>query len=243
MSNLKHLCILLILMVVSATVAGCCCCMPGSPATTTTATPTPKPGAGTATPAPTQAPTPTPAARAPFEPKTTGDLFDYTKVHTVGYKASGAGTAGDTTVRIEYLGRTTYNGAEACHMKWYSAYVADGKDAEVQIEVYQDPVTKAMLGGHMKTLLNGQVFLDQPMTPVNLEHTSVPAASPDESPLVKVGTEKVAAGGRTYDCTKYSATDDEGTAYYWVSPDVPFPVKYEMPADEGTYVAVLTEWS
>ena len=68
--------------------------------------------------------------------------------------------------------------------------------------------------------------------------------------LTRVGTDTVTINGKTYACTKYTATitdasgGDKPVSYtYWSSPEAPAPVQYTMSSD-GTTIATtqLTGW-
>jgi len=60
--------------------------------------------------------------------------------------------------------------------------------------------------------------------------------------ITNAGSESVTVPAGTYNCTKYTSTGDEYAGTYWVTPDVPVPVKMVLnDKDLGTFE--LESWS
>jgi hypothetical protein len=64
--------------------------------------------------------------------------------------------------------------------------------------------------------------------------------------LARVGSDTVTIDGKTYACTKYTATitsEDTPVQYtFWASPDAPVPVQYTYATADGTVTTQLTGW-
>lgn len=257
--NIKQLSILLVLAIAIVSLSGCICCCNTAGGTTDnpTVTATAKVSAvaqvaATAGPGSTpQSATSAPGiikpttTQTPAGPKTVGAVFDIEKFRSIEYRTSTTGSdKAGATFTMENLGITTYNGVQARHMHLVVNQIAEGREYEIDLDMYNDPSTGKTLGGHMKVMMGDQVFMEQDMTPVTLEHAEVPVTpSGRDTPLTMIGPEKVTIDGKTYDCIKYSCVDEDGTSYYWLAPGVPAPVKFETQDGDNKSIAELISWS
>jgi hypothetical protein len=57
-----------------------------------------------------------------------------------------------------------------------------------------------------------------------------------------IGQEVITVPAGTFACTVYEASSEFGKAIYWVSDQVPIPVKLESTSEQATVTAELMEW-
>jgi hypothetical protein len=206
-------------------VAGCTILSPSSPAATTTP--------GGATTAPTTAATAKPSGVT---------LFDMGKFSWYEYKTSAAGM--DMTTKTE-TGTASYGGVSNARRLKSTMTTGTGEQAMVtESDMYFNPTTNALLGGHTKATMGGATLYDKDI-PANDPSYAKSDYSGQASTAVPVpaGIESVTVPKGTYPTAqKYTITTGDGTVSYWIAPGVPVPVQMTMSASGASMTMQLVDY-
>ena len=244
----KYVSILLVLLVVAAlSVSGCT--MLGGNNNGGQATPVPTTNPDTNEPDATEEPTAQPTGGDVLS--TVGQLFNMNNLNWYQFRMT-SDVEGETviaTYKISMLGDTTYNGVAAEHEKFEIDMPAqEGQEAmSMEVETYTSKADQSSLGGHMKMIQNGETVMEmdipasQAGTYTSQDITDQ-AQVEDDVVLSNAGPAVVIIDGKTYACTKYTYTIEDGTTYtVWHSPQAPLPVKSEW-TGEVTGTMELIDW-
>ena len=228
MKNYGYIGILLVFVIMATVaVAGC------TSSTNTNATATPA-ASGMATGTATAVASAAAGGSTPFS-----SVFNMGSLKYFEYQLTMAN--GTSNMREDF--GVTYNGAKANEVS-ITSNMSGGMTSIMQI--YSD-ASGNTLGGHMKTMQNGQVLYesDIPASSVNSSMTvsSNPIASTGNVAMTTVGTESVTVPAGTYTATKYTYTMDSASEMVWAASGVPVPVKMESSAGGQTTTMELVGWA
>jgi hypothetical protein len=231
--------ILLVIVIFTAVlVSGCTCSK--SFEIGNTGTPTPGAQTGTATPA---------ASKAPSGGLSTlGSAMDFSKIKWYEYQTISS-TPGeqDTKMNMRMDYNVEYNGQAAEKVSMNMETRQDATITNMITEVYSDKSGNS-LGGHMKTLQNGEVVFE-----MDIPASSGSSGSGDSSGsnligknsgagLTNLGVETVTVPAGTYLCTKYTYGDAGNMGTVWVAANVPLPVKVQGKSGQSTVNMELVGW-
>ncbi len=145
------------------------------------------------------------------EPLTVPDMYDFSKFKTLNSKLSLGGPPMD--VKTEFS-ETTFKGV--------SAYRIKGTSMINGVEVIEDSYYNKdgiYIGGY----LDGEELQASEWAENYKDHCWIRVGK--NFPLTKVGPETITVGGKTYQCTKYTA-DRSGILFtFWWTSSAPIPVK------------------
>ncbi len=204
----------LLLVLIAMVVAGCTTTTT-SPAASTPASATTTPAGATATPAASAA-----ASTAPSQVS----LFNMGGFSWYEYKMTMQGM--DVTTKIAY-DKASYSGvSNARHMKSTMTMGEGAQSMVTESDLYYNPTSNALLGGHSKVSMGGSVLSEQDIAPGDAKYAeSDPTVQSTAAVPVMAGVESVTVPKGTYTATKYTVTSKDGTASYWTAAGVPVPVQ------------------
>ncbi len=171
-------------------------------------------------------------------------LVDYSKLSWYDYNMSavmmGTEAIGEN-IRTDF--GVTYNGTKANRYNETMHMVFNNSTMTTVTELYTNPSTGDILGGHMKIMMDDNVTeQDMPATKGTGQGSQDPILSLGNNSLTSAGSESVTVPAGTYTAAKYTWTDVTGTGTVWMAPNVPVPVKmlYSM---QGTAMELdLNGW-
>ena len=100
------------------------------------------------------------------------------------------------------------------------------------VDIYTDH-SGSVLGGHIRVEVGGQLLANRDISPgeqVDISQTSTPVLTAAQAPdftknLKNAGQDQVVVPAGSFTCTKYVLQGKDNSMTYWITPNVPVPVK------------------
>lgn len=171
-------------------------------------------------------------------------LVDYSNIRWYDYNVSaaimGMQSIGED-MRVDFA--VDYNGTKANRINTTTHMVLNNNTTTSASEIYMDPSTGGILGGHIKMMIDGNVTeQDMPAIPGSGQGSQDPLLVSGNNSLTSAGTESVTVPAGTYTATKYTWTDSGSTGTVWIAPNVPVPVKILYSMQGSAMEMDLTGW-
>lgn len=144
-------------------------------------------------------------------------------------------------MRVDY--GVDYNGSKADKYRVAVNLTILNNTTNSVTEIYMNHTTDAVVGGHTKTTMNGNVTeQDLPAVSGSGQGGQDPLLISGNSTLTSMGTESVTVPAGTYSASKYGWTNNGSTGYVWIAPGVPVPVKMEYSQQDVASSMSLVGW-
>jgi hypothetical protein len=168
-------------------------------------------------------------------------LFDHARFVWYQYKIS-AGSMGMPMVHTYRYDNVTYLGRQARHANITMDMLPD---ALIYLDIWTDARDGVPLSIHEIAFDHGSLSKNADIDSANYSKwEAADLASPKftAASLQPAGAETVTAGSKTYAATKYTGVTGGQTYTYWVSRDVPVPVKLIVHDAKSDTIYVLSGW-
>jgi len=182
--------------------------------------PTPKP-----TPSPSPSPTPSPGKVS------LSDFFNLAGISHYTYKITTEAQGQTAEMTISYSISSTTLSGKSC---WLQEIETKSQGVTMKYRVWLDKATLKCLKAEV-SINNG------PWQSTSCSQAPSGTAE-GEVQVREAGHETVTVPAGTFSCTIYEATVAAGSARYWVSDQVPIPVKWEISSRQSKITAELLEW-